>query len=343
MMKILAIETSCDETAVSIVENGYNVLTNQIASSVDLHVKTGGVVPEVAAREHIKQISPVLDLAMEEVNLNWDDIDAIAVTYGPGLISSLLIGVNTAQTLAYIYKKPLIPVHHISGHIYSNFLDRNEEKTFPIMILTVSGGHNDLILMKNHHEFELIGESLDDSAGEAFDKVARMLSLPYPGGPYISKKSEIGDPDKFKFPRSYLDRENQYNFSFSGLKTAVLTKIKNLKEEMGELNEATISDISASFQKAVTDVLTDKLILAARNFNVKEIHLAGGVSANLSLRKAIQENLDSNIKFLYPNKMIYCTDNAAMIASSAYFLFKKDPNKFTDWRCKEASSSAELF
>lgn len=321
-MKILGIETSCDETAAAVVEDGISVLSNVIASSVDLHSKTGGVVPEVAAREHIRQISPVVDQAMEDAGSNWDDIDAIAVTRAPGLVASLLVGVNTAQALSYIHKKPLIPIHHIAGHIYANFLGREKPIEFPILVLTVSGGHNELILLKGHHDFEQIGETLDDAAGEAFDKVARMLNLGYPGGPIISKKAEDGNPNAYKFPRAMLDKNNKYNFSFSGLKSAVLREIQNIKKA----DEQIICDLSASFQEAVVDVLSDKLVMAAEEFNPKEIHLAGGVSANQLLRQKVSEKLDGDIPLIYPENLVYCTDNAAMIAGAAYFKTQIDKN-----------------
>jgi len=333
-MKILGIETSCDETAAAVVEDGTKVLSNVIASSLDLHKQTGGVVPEVAAREHIRQISPVIDKAMADAKVDWDDIDAIAVTHAPGLVSSLLVGVNTAQTLAYIHKKPLIPVHHVSGHIYANFLDRQiNDLQFPIIILTISGGHNELVLMKGHHDFKVIGETLDDAAGEAFDKIARLLNIGFPGGPVISKRAEKGDPKAFDFPRVMLYEKNKshftktsrdkYNFSFSGLKSAVLREVNHLTEgaePFPRMKDKVINDLCASFQSAVIDVLADKLVMAAEEYKVKSVHLAGGVSANQMLRKTVRERLPKNIELFWPAKMIYCTDNAAMIASSAYFM-----------------------
>ncbi len=335
-MKILGIETSCDETAASVVENGTKVLSNVIASSVDMHAQTGGVVPEVAAREHIRQISPVVDKALSDAKLNWSDIDAIAVTHAPGLIASLLVGVNTAQTLAYIHKIPLIPIHHVAGHIYANFLERQISNfKFPILILTISGGHNELVLMKGHHDFEVIGETLDDAAGEAFDKIARLLGLGFPGGPIISERAEDGDPIAFDFPRPMLDKDNKYNFSFSGLKSAVKREVDKISENKpteggiheSRLRDGVINDISASFQSAVIDVLADKLVMAADEFKVKSVHLAGGVSANQLLRKTVRERLSDNVQLFWPEKMVYCTDNAAMIASAAYFLPKKKINE----------------
>ena len=344
-MKILGIETSCDETAAAVVENGTKVMSNIIASSVELHAKTGGVVPEVAAREHIRQISPVVDQAMEEAKVGWDDIDAIAVTHAPGLVASLLIAINTAQALAYIHEKPLIPIHHIAGHIYANFLERNKEPEFPILVLTVSGGHNELVLLKGHYQFEVIGETLDDAAGEAFDKVARLLNLGFPGGPAIAKAAEKGNPKAINVPRPMLDKDNRFNFSFSGLKTAARTKIIESGTREAEKSEITnhksqiISDISASFQAAVIDVLSDKLINAAEEFDVKEVHLAGGVSANQLLRKVTAEKLGDSIPLIYPKNLIYCTDNAAMIAGAAYFC----PQKDGDFRKVEAYSQLPLL
>ncbi len=338
-MRILGIETSCDETAAAVVEDGVKVMSNVIASSVDLHAKTGGVVPEVAAREHIRQITPVVDHALMEAKVSWDDIDAIAVTHAPGLVASLLIGINTAQTLAYIHKKPLIPIHHIAGHIYANFLEREKAPEFPILILTVSGGHNELVLMKGHYDFEVIGETLDDAAGEAFDKVARLLGLGFPGGPAIAKAAERGNPKAINFPRPMLDKDNRFNFSFSGLKTAARTRIIGEgQDNYPDLQDDMVNDIAASFQAAVTDVLSDKLINAAEEFDVKEVHLAGGVSANQLLRQKTSEKLGDGIRLVYPKNLIYCTDNAAMVAGAAYFC----PQKDGDFRKVEAHSQLPL-
>jgi N6-L-threonylcarbamoyladenine synthase len=400
-MKILGIETSCDETSCAVVEDGRKVLSNVIFSQIDLHAKTGGVVPEVAAREHILKIIPVLDEALKKAGVSFEDIDAIAVTKGPGLISSLIIGTETASAISYLKKKPLIPVHHIIGHIYANFLDSekpNPEKTidlrqaglqktgsqegdqdvkakdleakvcFPILVLTVSGGHNELILMKGFDDFTILGETRDDAAGEAFDKVARILGLGYPGGPYVSRAAEKGNREAFKFPRSYLE-EGSLDFSFSGLKTAVLAEVKEyIKREypsLGASDYATVSgkipeqmkfDLSASFQEAAVDVLTDKAIQAFLNLQengieVKEIHLAGGVSANMRLREVLTHKINSLIKgkriekvdLRYPKSLAYCTDNAAMIAAAGYFLFKKDPQKFKPCSNIIPTTNFELF
>lgn len=314
-MLIFGIETSCDETAAAVVENGVKVHSNVIASSVDLHQATGGVVPEVAAREHLRQISPVVDRALADAGREWKDIDAIAVTTQPGLVASLLVGVNTAQTLAYIHQKPLIEVNHIHGHVYANFLERETAPQFPLLVLTVSGGHNELMLMTGHHEFKKLGETLDDAAGEAFDKVARLLGLGYPGGPRISKLAEEGDATAFSFPRPMLKNENRYHFSFSGLKSAVRREVEQLKE----VDDQTLKDLAASFQLAVVETLVDKLVLAALEHDVKEVHLAGGVSANRLLRSMAREKLPDRLPVYWPVEQIFCTDNAAMIAGAAYF------------------------
>lgn len=320
-MKILAIETSCDETAVAIVEDGRKVLANIIASQIDLHAKTGGVVPEIAAREHVLKMIPVLDEALVRADTDWDDIDALAITKGPGLVSSLIIGTETANVISYVKQKPLIPVHHILGHVYSNWLDSEDEIKFPLIILTVSGGHNELILMRGHGDFEVLGETRDDAAGEAFDKVARILDLGYPGGPAISKISLNGNPGAFKLPRAMLEK-GSLDFSFSGLKTAVLTEAKKYDKNFK-------ADLAASFQEAVVEVLAAKLFLAYEKFSTtRELHLAGGVSANTRLREIITEKLSKKIKFRYPKSLSYCTDNAAMIGAAGYFMYSQNPKKF---------------
>ena len=324
-MKIMAIETSCDETSCAIVENGEKVLSNIIASQIDLHAKTGGVVPEVAAREHVLKIIPVLDECFSVASCGWEDIDALAVTRGPGLVSSLIIGTETANVISYVKNLPLIPVQHIVGHIYSNWLDIEDDVQFPILVLTVSGGHNELILMRGHHNFEILGETRDDAAGEAFDKVARLLGLGYPGGPIISKVALTGDKGRFKLPIAKTGRES-LEFSFSGLKTAVLNETKKAKV----VDEKFKADLAASFQEAVVEALSQKLVMAVKKFpNVKEAHIAGGVSANKRLREVVAENLPKNFKFRYPKLISYCTDNAAMIASAACFAYKKNPGNFS--------------
>jgi len=362
-MKILGIETSCDETSCAVVEDGRRVLSNIIASQIDLHAKTGGVVPEVAAREHVLKMIPVLEDALSEAKLKdprlrgdynlWDDIDAIAITQGPGLISSLIVGTETANVISFVKNKPLIPVMHIVGHIYSNWLDAptivdsgsgagmtqngagmtEDTPQFPIIILTVSGGHNELVLMPAHNEFHVLGESLDDAAGEAFDKVARILGLGYPGGPVIAKAAIEGDPHAFKLPISKLGKDS-LNFSFSGLKTAVLNEVKdyisknNTKSEK-DFDQKFVKDLAASFQETTCQTLAANLIKAYKKYpEVKELHLSGGVSANLRLREIIQEKLPTGIKFRHPKSIKFCTDNAAMIACAGHYLYQLAPSKY---------------
>jgi N6-L-threonylcarbamoyladenine synthase len=344
-MKILAIETSCDETSCAIVENGKKVLSNIIASQIDLHAKTGGVVPEVAAREHVLKIIPVLDECFSAVSCGWEDIDALAVTRGPGLVSSLIIGTETANVISYVKNLPLIPVQHIVGHIYSNWLDIEDDVQFPILVLTVSGGHNELILMSGHHNFEILGETRDDAAGEAFDKVARLLGLGYPGGPIISKVALTGDKGRFKLPIAKTGRES-LDFSFSGLKTAVLNEVKKYEAMHGAIasDNQFKADLAASFQEAVVEALSQKLIMAVKKFpNVKEVHIAGGVSANKRLREVVAKNLPENFKFRYPKLIPYCTDNAAMIASAATFAYKKNPKSFSPPANIVPTTSFEIF
>lgn len=322
-MLILSIETSCDETSVALVRDGREVLSNIIASQIAKHAETGGVVPEVAAREHIKVMIPVLKQAMEEATVTWDDIDAIAVTKEPGLIGSLIVGRITASALAFTQNKPLIEVNHIHGHMYSTWLLGEAESVpvttpqYPILTLTVSGGHNELVLVEGPGQFKLLAESVDDAAGEAFDKVARLLGLGYPGGPVIEKHAALGKP-LFDFPIG-LPREN--NFSFSGLKTAVLYHVQ--QHEAERKDETFVNNTAASFQKAAVDALVLKLMKAVRAHKVKEVHLTGGVSANKALRARIEEEL-SKIEdaplFRYPKRMSYCTDNAAMIGAAAFHL-----------------------
>ncbi|MFA7685983.1 MAG: tRNA (adenosine(37)-N6)-threonylcarbamoyltransferase complex transferase subunit TsaD [Candidatus Gracilibacteria bacterium] len=360
-MKILAIETSCDETSVAIVENGHKVLANVIASQIDLHAKTGGVVPEVAAREHVLKIIPVLDECLGIAGCGWDKIDALAITKGPGLVSSLIIGTETANVISYVKNIPMIPVQHIVGHIYSNWLDAPQVNSkddkrkqdykkvpkFPIIILTVSGGHNELVLMRDHHKFEILGETRDDAAGEAFDKVSRILGLGYPGGPVISKAALNGDAKAFDLPRSYLEK-GSLDFSFSGLKTAVLNEAKAYAKNHSVFSEAELpdkfkNDLAASFQEAVVEVLSDKLMMAYEKYpEVKELHLSGGVSANTRLREVIESKLPKKVKFRYPKSLIFCTDNAAMIAAAAYHLYQLNPKKFKPCTNITPSTSFEI-
>jgi N6-L-threonylcarbamoyladenine synthase len=342
-MRILAIETSCDETACAIVEDGWKVHSNVIASSLDLHKKTGGVVPEVAARAHIEAIIPVIEEALDQAEAKSEDLDAIAVTSEPGLITSLLVGIETAKWLAYLWKKPLIKVNHIKGHVYANWLERDpevDEIKFPVLCLSVSGGHNELILLRSHDDWEVLGESQDDAAGEAFDKVARILGLGYPGGPLIEKEAEIMiqmapnienvenvetlHATSLRFPRAWLNQNNSnkwdgtsYDFSFSGLKSEVLRQTQK-RSKGGSLHAQDTALIAFAFQEAVFDVLVTKLLGAAKEYQVKEIHIAGGVSANKRLRGLIQERWRG--VFRYPKQMSYCTDNAAMIGAAASFV-----------------------
>lgn len=318
-MLILSIETSCDETSVALVRDGHEVLSNIIASQIAKHAETGGVVPEVAAREHIKVMLPVLKQAMNEAKVTWDDIDAVAVTKEPGLVGSLVVGRTTASAMAFAQDKPLIEVNHIHGHMYSTWLETETTPQYPILTLTVSGGHNELVLIEGPGQFKLLAESVDDAAGEAFDKVARLLGLGYPGGPVIEKHATLGKP-LFDFPIG-LPRED--NFSFSGLKTAVLYHVQQHEAERSD--ETFVNNTAASFQKAAVNALVKKLMRALRNHDVKEVHLTGGVSANKALRAQIEAELsrlsDAPV-FRYPKRMSYCTDNAAMIGAAAFHLTK---------------------
>lgn len=312
---ILGIETSCDETAAAIVKNGEEILSNVVASQVESHKRFGGVVPELASRHHVEQITIVLEEAFKQAKATWEDIDAIAVTEGPGLVGALLVGVNTAKALAFAKRKPLIGVHHIAGHIYANQLIQPFE--FPLISLIVSGGHTELIYMEEHGKYEVIGSTLDDAAGEAFDKVARMLELPYPGGPHIDRLAEEGE-ETIDFPRAWL--EGTYNFSFSGLKSAVINKIHNLKQR-GE--PVVKENIAASFQASVVEVLTEKTYQAAVEYKAKQVIVAGGVAANKGLRQALTEKFaDSSIPVLFP-PLYLCTDNAAMIAAAGTIAFNE--------------------
>lgn len=316
---IMGIETSCDETAAAIVEDGKNIISNVVASQISIHQKYGGVVPEIASRKHMEYIIPVIDKALEESEKKITDLSAIAVTYGPGLIGSLLVGLSVAKAMAYAQNIPLIGINHLEAHIYANFLEHTEIKP-PFICLIVSGGHTSLVYMRNFGEYKLLGQTKDDAAGEVFDKIAKVLDLGYPGGPITEKLAKKGDPSSIKFPRPILN-DKSYDFSFSGLKTAVIYYIKELKEENKNIP---VSDILASFQQAVIDVLVKKTIKAALKFKAKQIILAGGVAANNSLRREIKEKADLlNIKVFYPS-IFLCTDNAAMVASAGYYKFKEN-------------------
>jgi N6-L-threonylcarbamoyladenine synthase len=309
--RILAIETSCDETAAAVVDNGRIILSNVIASQVDLHAKYGGIFPEVASRKHIEMIYPVVDQAMREAFIGFDDINCIAVTRGPGLVGSLLVGVNMAKGLALARNKPLLGINHIEGHISSLWLiDQAEEIEFPVLTLVVSGGHTELYLVLDHGRYQYLGGTLDDAAGEAFDKVGRLLGLPFPGGPAIDAAAEEGNPNAFHFPRAMMQREHGYNFSFSGIKTAVLRQTKQYRPE-----HLPVRDLAASFQAAMVDMLVEKTIRAANDHGATAIHLAGGVSANRALRAAMFKAAGMPVR-VPPFEL--CTDNAAMIAAAAH-------------------------
>ena len=313
MSYILAIESSCDEMSVAILKDKRELLSNQVASQIDVHRLYGGVVPEIASRMHVECVSTVLKTALNEANINMKDIDAIAITKGPGLVGSLHVGMQAAKTLALAYHKPLIGVHHIAGHIYANELVEDIE--YPCLCLVVSGGHSELVYMKKPFSFEVIGQTLDDAIGEAYDKVGRVLHLPYPGGPVIDKMAKIGT-HQYNLPLPLND--DSYNFSFSGLKSAVINLCHNATQR-GE--EIVPEDLACSFQEVALDVLVSKTIKAAKDYNVKEILVAGGVSANQGLREKLTK--ESPIKVLFP-PMKYCTDNAAMIASAGRVMFENN-------------------
>jgi N6-L-threonylcarbamoyladenine synthase len=316
--RILAIETSCDETACAILENGRALLSSTVASQMDIHARYGGVFPEVASRQHVLSIIPVVEETLIQSNLTLKDIDAVAVTRGPGLAGSLVVGMNMAKGIALGMNLPIIGVNHLEGHIYSSWVynagdSAPAEPQFPLMALLVSGGHTELNLMTDHLTYKRLGATLDDAAGEAFDKVARLLGLPYPGGPSVQRAAETGDPTRFKFPRARL--ENPYDFSFSGLKTAVLYEVNDLKKKQTTLP---VEDLAASFQATVVDVLFSKTIQAAREHNAKEILVAGGVSANRALREAFQSQEEFKVHI---PAFSLCTDNAAMIAAAGYYRY----------------------
>lgn len=311
---IFAIESSCDETSASIIKNGCEEIATVVLSQIDTHSLYGGVVPEIASRQHIENITLVLEETLKEANLTINDIDAIAVTYGPGLIGSLLVGLQAAKTLSYIYDKPLIPVHHIAGHIYANNLV--EPMEFPLIALVISGGHTDLIYMKEDYSFERIGGTLDDAVGEAYDKVARIMGLKYPGGPLVDKLAHQG-VDNYKLPLPLDD--DSYNFSFSGIKSAVINLVHNEKQKNHEINN---TDLATSFQNRVVDILTKKTMRALKEYKVNNLIIAGGVSANKGIRDKFELLCkEKNIKLIVPD-MKYCTDNAAMIGAAGYYAYK---------------------
>lgn len=315
---ILAIESSCDETSAAVVGDGLNVLSNVVASQIDLHKKYGGVVPEIASRKHLELINPVISEALQQAGVEFSDLDAVAATYGPGLVGSLLVGLTAAKTLAFALQIPFIGINHIVGHIYANFIS-NKEIQPPVLCLTVSGGHTDLLYFQELGSYQLLGSTRDDAAGEAFDKVARVLGLGYPGGPAIERISQEGNPEAIDFPRPFID-EDTYDFSFSGLKTAVLNYLNTEKQRQAEIN---VADVAASFQQAVIDVLTSKVLRAVENYPVQSVILSGGVSANRTLRDHLARSLEEYQLPLYTPELELCTDNAAMIGAVAYYKYLK--------------------
>lgn len=365
-MNILAIETSCDETAISIVEASIEYSTespiitvhsNIISSQVELHAQWGGVVPNLAAREHTKNIIPVLTEALETAHVKKGDINLIAVTHAPGLIPALLCGVSVAKSLAYAWRKPLMGVHHIEGHIYANWIEQKKDILFPVLALVVSGGHTQLVLMKGHCQYEIVGQTQDDAVGEAFDKVARILGLGYPGGPIISQRAEIFEKIKkendITLPQP-MKNSGDYNFSFSGIKTAALYLVKNFRKENNlsddaDLPQNFIDAVAHAFQKATVEILTKKTLTAVKNYNVRSVLLAGGVSANIQLREKLQQEIAtsfSDVQFFAP-KMEYCLDNAAMIGAAAHHRYntisQKEKDEFVDgWKTVAAKANLQM-
>lgn len=314
-MNILAIESSCDETSMAIIKNGTDNLGTVVLSQMDMHANFGGVVPEIASRMHVENITMVLEETLNKANMTIDDIDGIAITYGPGLIGSLLIGLQAAKTIAFVTGKPLIPVHHIAGHIYANNLVKRLE--FPLMALVVSGGHTELVYMKEDYSFEKIGGTLDDAVGEAYDKVARVIGIPYPGGPNVDKLAAIGR-DTYNLPLPLDD--DTFNFSFSGLKSAVI----NLKHNLEQKGLAIVpEDLATSFQNRVIEILTKKTVRAMKKYKTKRLIVAGGVAANKGLRKRLEELSEENNFELIVPEIKYCTDNAAMIGAAGYYAYQK--------------------
>lgn len=325
---ILAIETSCDETSVSIIKNGDEEISTVVLSQIDIHKKFGGVVPEIASRSHVENITIVIDECLTKANMKIEDMSAIAVTYGPGLAGSLIVGVETAKTLAMVNNKPLIAVHHIAGHIYANRLVKPLK--FPLIALVVSGGHTEIIYMEKDYSFKKIGGTLDDAVGETYDKVARVINVPYPGGPTIDKYAALGK-HTYNLPTPMDD--DSYDFSFSGIKSAVINLVHNERQRGNEIN---VYDIATSFQDVVIDILTKKTMRAVKEYNVKQLLVAGGVSANKYLRNRLQELCDrENIELIVP-ELKYCTDNAAMIGAAAYQMYKD--GRFSDLDLKIKST-----
>lgn len=312
-MLVLGVESSCDETSVAIVKDGKEILSNVVLSQIDIHKKFGGVVPEVASRHHVYQVSIVFKEAFEKANVKYEDIDLVAVTEGPGLIGSLLVGINAAKTFALLFDKPIIGVHHLAGHIYANAIEHDMK--FPAIALLVSGGNTELIYMKNHFDFDILGETLDDAVGESYDKVARVVGLPYPGGPSVDKLAHLGNVT-YQLPKPYV---TNYDFSFSGLKSAVINLAHNINQRNEELN---VNDLCASFQDSVTEVLVNKTFKAAEEYNVKQIIVAGGVSANKGLKERFFAENNDRFEICIPS-IKYCTDNAAMIGVAGYYQWQK--------------------
>lgn len=315
---ILAIESSCDETACAVIRNGHEVLANEIYTQIKFHTVYGGVVPELASRKHIEKMNYVIRAALETAHMTLDDMDAIAVTYGPGLVGALLVGVAEAKAIAWAKHKPLIGVNHIEGHISANYIEHPELKP-PYLGLVVSGGHTHLMIVKDWAEFEILGRTVDDAAGEAFDKVARAIGLGYPGGPKIDALAKEGNPEAVSFPKAHV-HGSDYDFSFSGLKSAVLNYINHANMMHEEFNKA---DLAASFEKAVVDVLCEHTIAAAKAYGIREVAMAGGVSANSALRAGMKKACDENGFSLYIPSPIFCTDNAAMIGVAAYHEYER--------------------
>lgn len=317
-IKILAIETSCDETAAAVVENGRRVLSNVISSQIELHRLYGGVVPEIASRNHIERINQVIEQALEEADVTLNDIDAVGVTYGPGLVGALLVGVAEAKAISYARNLPLVGVHHIEGHVSANYIEHPELEP-PFLCLIVSGGHTNLVIVEDYGVFRILGTTRDDAAGEAFDKVARAIGLRYPGGPEIDKLAKEGNPQAISFPRARVEGA-PYDFSFSGVKSAVLNYINQRNMQGQEIPKA---DLAASFQQSVIAVLVDHTMKAAEEFQIRHVAIAGGVAANRGLRSAMQAACEEkNLRLYYPSP-IYCTDNAAMIGTAAYYEYQK--------------------
>ncbi|MGL5437764.1 MAG: tRNA (adenosine(37)-N6)-threonylcarbamoyltransferase complex transferase subunit TsaD [Lachnospiraceae bacterium] len=315
---ILAIESSCDETAASVVKNGREVLSNVISSQIELHTQFGGVVPEIASRKHIEKINQVITQALDDAGVTLDEVTAIGVTYGPGLVGALLVGVAEAKAIAFAADKPLIGVHHIEGHVSANYIEHPDLEP-PFICLIVSGGHTHLVIVKDYGEFEIIGRTRDDAAGEAFDKVARAVGLGYPGGPKIDREAKQGNKHAIEFPRAKVEGA-PYDFSFSGLKSAVLNHINRANMTGEEIN---IPDLTASFQNAVVEALVSRAVLAAKEYGFDQLAIAGGVASNSALREALQEACTSEgIRFYYPSP-VFCTDNAAMIGVAAYYEYQK--------------------